>query len=298
MPSVLDLAELANAAYSFAATVEVSRTPPPRPGAAASALGASSSSAAAPAWCEAPGGGTGGLLGSASSSSATSSTAWSSSSSTSSGGLLASPTRAPRRWTLQQRWPQSEAGGGGFAAALYQAEDTREKVLAYRGTNPNELSDLYSDAQIGIGAVPAQTFPAFAAFRQSGLGETEYLTGHSLGGALAVLISAEARRRAVTFNAPGVMDSCLQLESETTPLPGLLALIRAAARCSAGERVRNYRVGGDPVSSWLLTGMQSGTDAAELDASQCGVLDGLCRHSMETVLAALRRDESSYVDLR
>lgn len=290
MPSVLDLAELSNAAYTLPATVDVPRTPPPRPT-------GGTTSAPAPAWCSpddtASGGG---ALGTTASTGALFTSA--ATPARSSGLLSASGAPATRTWTLAQRWPQSDGGGGGFAAGLYLASDTREKVLAYRGTNPDELSDLFADVQIAGGGIPYQAFPALQAARQAGLGERDWLTGHSLGGALAVLISAELSRRAVTFNAPGVMDSCLQFEAATSPLPGLLAMLRAVARCAAGDRVRNYRIGGDPVSSWMMTGMQSGATTGDLSAPQCGLLNGLCRHSMDTVLEAIRRDAANYAELR
>jgi putative lipase involved disintegration of autophagic bodies len=36
-----------------------------------------------------------------------------------------------------------------------------------------------------------------------------YLAGHSLGGALAIIAAARYKLPSVTFNAPGVMDSCV-----------------------------------------------------------------------------------------
>lgn len=299
MPSVLDLAELSNAAYNFRKFVDVPRQlvwrPPPPV-------------SSAPPWSSRPPNGLQGvfLLRGTPGPTGVSSTA-----PFPVGGFAPPPAApAPRRWTLERCWPRAGSNGGGFAAGLYVADDARDKVLAFRGTNPAEIDDLFNDAQISRGSVPNQTFPALRAAREAGLGAESFVTGHSLGGALAILVSADTRRPAVTFNAPVVFDNCVRLESRSSVLPGFFTFLTAASRCNAGNRVRNYRVGGDPVSSWVTmvaagavlnrprTGLQSGTTAADLPVARCAMLDSMCRHSMDTVLAAIRSEPANYADIR
>jgi hypothetical protein len=299
MPSVLDLAELSNAAYDFREVVQVPRQLAWRPPPPVSQ---------APAWGSRPPNGLQGvfLLRATPGPTGVSSTA----PFPVCGFAPAPAPPAPRRWTLERCWPRAGGNRGGFAAGLYIADDTRDKVLAFRGTNPAEIDDLFNDAQIAWGNVPSQTFPALRAAREAGLGAEHFVTGHSLGGALAVLVAAETRRPAVTFNAPAVFDNCVRLESRYSVLPGFFAFLAGAARCSAGARVRNYRVGGDPVSSWATmvaagavlnrprTGVQSGTTVADLPAPNCAMLDGMCRHSMDTVLTAIRAEPANYAEIR
>jgi hypothetical protein len=300
MPSVLDLAELSNAAYDLREVVQVarplaSRPPPPLP------------ASVAPAWSSRP---VNGLQSVYISRGTPGPTGVGSTPTFPVCGFAPAPAPlAPRRWTLERCWPRAGWNRGGFAAGLYVADDSQEKVLAFRGTNPTEIDDLFNDAQIAQGRVPRQTFPALRAAREAGLGAGHFITGHSLGGALAALVSVEMRYPAVTFNAPAVFDNCVRLESRSSVLPGFFAFLAAASRCNAGDRVRNYRVGGDPVSSWVTmvaagavlkvprTGLQSGITVADLPASRCAMLDGMCRHSMETVLAAIRSEPANYKDL-
>lgn len=299
MPSVLDLAELSSAAYDLRDLVSVARqlASHSAPGPSLVFTFASRPAAAAQAVAL-----TRGLLGATGTGAAASLPVY---------GFAPAPAPlAPRRWTLERAWPAGGGVRGGFAAGLYVANDNRERVLAYRGTNPSDLDDLANDAQIAAGGVPSQAFPALQAAREAGLGDKDYLTGHSLGGALAVLVSADTRCPAATFNAPAVYDNCVRFESRSTVLPGFFSLLNAADRCSVTSRVRNYRVGGDPVSSWVTmmaagfilkaprTGLQPGKTAPDLAASGCFMLDAMCRHSMETVLTAIRADPANYAPIR
>ena len=129
-------------------------------------------------------------------------------------------------------------------------------MLAFRGTD--DLFDgLVDDAMIGLGAAPMQALAALVVAQVGGLKQSAYITGHSLGGALAVIAAAQTGRAAVTFNAPGVMDSCM-LVSGVGLSKGVKGLFEMMARCVANARVWNVRIGGDVVSSKLTTGSQPG----------------------------------------
>lgn len=108
--------------------------------------------------------------------------------------------------------------GRGFYAELYANTKCKEVVMAIRGTDggTKDWSDIISNIQIGIGQTPAQLKDAEAAYKQFlvatklHVGEKVnlYLTGHSLGGGLASLLSAkQAGLPTVTFNAPGMQRS-------------------------------------------------------------------------------------------
>ncbi len=118
-------------------------------------------------------------------------------------------------------WKQIEyfgnRSGMGFGAALFVNEPHHEAVLAFRGTDfdQKDLSDLLSNYFFSILMRPPQFEPAMNAYKQSisrcklEFGEekphTLYLAGHSLGGALASLVSANSGGLpTVTFNSPGM----------------------------------------------------------------------------------------------
>lgn len=108
--------------------------------------------------------------------------------------------------------------GNGFYAEMYINSKSKDVVMAIRGTDggDKDWSDFYSDLQIGLGKTPAQLKYAVDAYNQfllsakQRLGDTYnlYVTGHSLGGGLASLLSAKmAGLPTVTFNAPGMQRS-------------------------------------------------------------------------------------------
>ncbi len=91
----------------------------------------------------------------------------------------------------------------GFQGAIYECGD--EWIVAYRGTESWE--DVKADINIGLGNVPDQFVPAMQLFEQAqqvkGLSKI-IVTGHSLGGGLAQLVSANKVALGVTFNPPGM----------------------------------------------------------------------------------------------
>lgn len=91
----------------------------------------------------------------------------------------------------------------GFQGAIYESGD--ELIVAYRGTESWE--DIKADLNIGVGNVPDQFVPAMELFEKAQQVKSLskiIVTGHSLGGGLAQLVSANKVALGVTFNAPGM----------------------------------------------------------------------------------------------
>jgi len=96
---------------------------------------------------------------------------------------------------------------------LFQNSQTGDYALAFRGTD-QFLSDVDDDIEILLGWVPDQYNKAKEALNTAATIYPNslrkmYVTGHSLGGGLAALVSAKAPKPmpTVTFNAPGMMRS-------------------------------------------------------------------------------------------
>lgn len=103
----------------------------------------------------------------------------------------------------------------GFEGGIFECGDTW--VVCYRGTSPSDKRDIGADIKIGLKLIPDQFFPAMALFERARIshGNNVVITGHSLGGGLAQLVSAASTYPAVTFNAPGMQSVANGLESKT-----------------------------------------------------------------------------------
>ncbi|MBX3340380.1 MAG: hypothetical protein KF711_02245 [Nitrospira sp.] len=104
----------------------------------------------------------------------------------------------------------------GLSVTLFESIATGEKILAIRGTNPNEINDLITDGLLVAGE-SATLSPQYIALQryysqlieQGTLGPNELLsvTGHSLGGFLAQAFTVDHAtniRHTYTYNAPGI----------------------------------------------------------------------------------------------
>jgi len=199
---------------------------------------------------------------------------------------LRPPTKAS--WQRRTKWINRV----GFYAALFES-GSGASVLIFRGTD--DLWDgIVDDGTIALGGMPPQALAALQVVGSCASKQNLSLAGHSLGGALALIAAAHSGLPAVTFNAPGVMDSCVV---SARPGKGLRAFLQTVARCAINSRVRNVRIDGDPVSSFFTTGFQVGRGASALSAPQCG-LDPLCRHGIRTCIAAVRREPRNYEEIK
>lgn len=118
--------------------------------------------------------------------------------------------------------------GPGFAAALYQEAQRGEFAFAIRGTD--DLLDASVDDVLIAARFNAdqlhQAKAALSLVRAAHRGTPLYLTGHSLGGGLAVLLAAEnPDLPTVTFNAP-VMNALAMTPADLLR-PGFGSAIRA-----------------------------------------------------------------------
>jgi hypothetical protein len=193
---------------------------------------------------------------------------------------------APKTWSKSQH----AYNRAGFYAGLYECGDQR--IIAFRGTD-DLLDALVDDAAIAGGGLPPQVLAAFTTVSAWGFSGKTYITGHSLGGALAILSGCHFNVPAVTFNAPGVADVCVQIAVMANPLKRVLA---AVSRCVSNSRVRNVRIEGDPVSSMFTTGAQAGGHTQAYSGASCG-FNSLCRHGMATCLAAVKASDANYQEL-
>ncbi len=156
--------------------------------------------------------------------------------------------------------------GMGFGGSLFINKPHNEAVLAFRGTDfdQKDLSDFLSNYFFSILMRPPQFQPAMDAYEKSivfcedefkGKPHTLYLAGHSLGGALASLVSANSGGLpTVTFNSPGMKST--QTYNRFTPwLTKKNEFNLLFVKKSKMLHVRNT---GDLIS--LLTGDHIGTE--------------------------------------
>ncbi len=103
---------------------------------------------------------------------------------------------------------ESRYSSGMQAAAFKKGNDI---VIAYRGTEPSEVEDLLTDAEIGFFNRHSPHLTAAVLFyeyilKEYGSNSTIHITGHSLGGALAQYVAcyAEGKHKTVTWNGLGI----------------------------------------------------------------------------------------------
>lgn len=186
--------------------------------------------------------------------------------------------------------------GEGFFAEIYMQAKQKDIVLSIRGTDGDafDKSDILSDLQLAIGRAPAQLEHAFVAYEKTrklaeqhfGYNYNLYLTGHSLGGGLASLLSAKkAGLPTVTFNAPGMQRSFIG--SHLIDMIGQynLGYVKTA-------KMLHIRAMGDPVSAG--TGKHMG-EVKEIyvdkwgDGKLLGASRHLAQHSITNMVEALNK---------
>lgn len=193
----------------------------------------------------------------------------------------------------------TDPSGKGFSAVIFVKVQSKEVVLAIRGTDFDlgDKSDFISDVQIALSISPGQLTKAeqsyelakHLALERVGNKYTLYLTGHSLGGGLASLLSAKkGGLPTVTFNSPGM---------KSTYIGGLwipVVSLWNAYNLSYVKKSRmlHIRSSGDLVSR--LTGPHIGTEEKVYvqkwgDKKILGVSRHLEQHSIKNMIEAMEK---------
>jgi hypothetical protein len=140
----------------------------------------------------------------------------------------------------------------GLDYTIFENKDTKDLVIAFRGTEPLSLEDWFEDMEQVLGG--SEQYKAAVALAERTLSKIEEqnkkngtnikltYTGHSLGGGLATAAALKTGKQAITFDAAGI-------SNETFAALGLDAKNRAF--------VVNFNVKGCFVSDW--NGMQDET---------------------------------------
>lgn len=177
----------------------------------------------------------------------------------------------------------------GFFAALYSTSDDNESVLAFRGSQTSARFDLAGEIQLANSMPPHQVSNAINYTRGVRKNYPNIiLTGHSLGGALAILVAAALDLKAYTFNAPGVVDECVTFSVRNEIFQrdaSMSRIVKAIQNCLANPNIRNYRVNGDPVNTIHTTGKPGGNTGSKHASSSRH--DLLYKNGVDAVVAEL-----------
>lgn len=172
-------------------------------------------------------------------------------------------------------------------------------VVAFKGTS--ELMDGVADLKLGIGMNTSYYSEAEQYIQRYANAPGVIVTGHSLGGAIAQTVGNRRQLPFVTFNAPGVAIMASQNITSINPIMGairvgggIVSMFRHPMQ--AGRDIAsafydvvgvNYRLSGDMISR---VGLHYGP-ITDIHASG----DALTQHKMATVLDALARCNTGYV---
>lgn len=184
-----------------------------------------------------------------------------------------------QRFEEEERWGWTRTD---FKGCVYSRESTKEFVVAFQGTVPKKAGDIASDVQIVLGILPQYCSAALRLFEVAKTrfeGYRPYLTGHSLGGAVAQVIGHWMHVPFVTFNAPGMwgfIQTAKILDWTPDGLYSLMGTFKGTAfdkqRASTGRNFRNIL---DPVSAY-------GSHYGPVTRFWCGDL-----HSMNALEASI-----------
>ena len=143
--------------------------------------------------------------------------------------------------TIPPGWEAVEyPGTDGFSATVFTNTETKEIVVSYRGTNPEELDDIREDALNALDLANSQGRQAIDLARRIAADHPKdydlSFTGHSLGGSLASTASIASGYPATTFNAAGVGDGNYQ------------AALDAGGKGKSEEQIVNFYTDTDPLT--------------------------------------------------
>ncbi len=184
---------------------------------------------------------------------------------------------------------KSDVHSAGFFAVLYSTIDNSESVLAFRSTLSASRFDLAGEIQL-TNSMPAHQVSNAISYTRGV--KSNYpnliLTGHSLGGAIAILVAAALDLKAYTFNAPGVVDECVKFSMRNEIFQrdaSLGRVVKAIQNCLANPNIRNYRINGDPINNVYSSGRPVGKSENKYASSSRH--DLLCKNGVDAVVAEL-----------
>jgi len=139
------------------------------------------------------------------------------------------------------------------SSVVFVDNKDKDVVIAYRGTDPRNVKDLYTDFQIAIGSyktiTPARFQAAMAKYEKVKAkygGDNIVVTGHSLGSTQSMVVAARTGARGHHFNPGGSFrDVAGGLHDK---------VFCASALCKNASQQVIYSTGRDPLSYAHLFG--------------------------------------------
>ena len=179
-------------------------------------------------------------------------------------------------WTIAAAVPEDTEG---FHGTVY-SKDWKCTVVAFAGTK--DVKDLKADAKIVLNRLPNQSAGAMKLYesaKEMSQGGEIFLTGHSLGGVLAQIVSAITGKRYVSFNSPCMKESIAKMQGVNS---------------SAVNGV-NFRMKNDPISD-PMWGTPVGNTVVLDAGGKIGNKMSLAAHFMDKVIAQIKLEGRSSVD--
>ena len=183
----------------------------------------------------------------------------------------------------------------GLSSGLEAAVYTRgtAQVVSFKGTTTPD--EVVADAKLGLGMNTTYYWEAEAFVKKYATAAEVYLTGHSLGGAIAQIVGHRRELPFVTFNAPGVglvatknilytpphMTAIRTAGSIFSTFRHPIQAYRDARSVFHKNRGINYRLSGDVVSR---TGVHYGK-VKTISGARFGW--GIAQHKMGNMVTAI-----------